>query len=204
MGLSVTFTMNCEYGSPFSREKAHKVRDAVAMTLLMEKTFTAVITIICGDFVNSFMCHGLMDLVELLTSADPPFSDPSAPTNMSMKGNPVMDWVAAVISVILNSTATIIAKPRNPLNKVENQMLNGITFEASWISSARTFPSLVARSFPSRITHQCDRLHRCLLFLDESLCLTHSPQGYSPTNEETEVIHPTKNASPVESHPPRF
>lgn len=43
----LTLTRNLEYGRPFSREKAHRVRDAVAITLLTETVFIAVITTIC-------------------------------------------------------------------------------------------------------------------------------------------------------------
>ena len=40
----LTLTMKFENGIPFSRENAHSIREAVAMMLLADKTFTAVMT----------------------------------------------------------------------------------------------------------------------------------------------------------------
>lgn len=103
------------------------------------------------------------------TSAFAPFFDPNAVKKISMKGNPVFDWVAATMSWMLNKTAIIIEKPSVPLNRVENQMLKGMTLEAWLISSAVNINLLVRVvililmkfSRSKRNTYQYDLHHHC-------------------------------------------
>ena len=55
-----------------------------------------------------------------------------------MKGKPVGDEDAATKSGVAKRTARIMPKPKAPLARVENHMLNGITDDALPISSANS------------------------------------------------------------------
>ena len=49
--------MKLENGTPFSRENAQSMRDAVAMTLLTEKMLTAVMTVDCFNQLQNITGH---------------------------------------------------------------------------------------------------------------------------------------------------